>query len=104
MGSLSGTRTIAAERTVERAGPMTAARWKGKVLETSGGSALDPNQTPDAEDPMKGLVADDPVRVVRTIIQEIDDQAVDQVFDKGLGRVGVGDRVKVFGGFELLHG
>ena len=73
-------------------------------METSGGSALDPNQTPDAEGPMKRLVADDPVRVVRTIFREIDDQAIDRVLYRGKGGVGVRERFKVLGSFELQHG
>ena len=53
---------------------------------------------------MKRLVADDPVRVVRTIFREIDDQAIDQVLYRGKGGVGVRERFKVLRSFELQHG
>ena len=49
------------------------------------------------------LVAADPVRVVRTIFEEIDDQAIDQVLNQGIGGMKVGERVKVLRGFELQH-
>ena len=53
---------------------------------------------------MKRLAADDPVRVVRTLFREIYDQAIDQIFHQGIGRVGVRQGVQVIGGFELQHG
>ena len=55
---------------------------------------------------MKRLHTDDPVRVVRTLFREIDDQVINQVFHRGIGRVGVRkSQVKVLGGgFELLNG
>lgn len=53
---------------------------------------------------MKRLAADDPVRVVRTIFQEIDDQAIDQALNHRIGRVRVRESVKVLGSFELQHG
>ena len=53
---------------------------------------------------MKRLAADDPVRVRRTCFREIDDQAIDQVFHQGIGRMGVRESVQVAGGFELQHG
>ena len=67
-------------------------------------SVLDPNQTPDAEGPMKRLAADDPLRLERAIFREIDDQVIDQVLNEGIGRVIVRERVKILGGVELQHG
>jgi hypothetical protein len=50
---------------------------------------------------MKWLAADDPVRVVRTIFRELEDQAIDQAITQKKGWVIVKERVKVLGGVRI---
>ncbi len=65
---------------------------------------------PDSgEDPINIVLFDqaNPAIVVRsvcTVFGEIDDQAIDQVLNQGIGGVGVREIVQVLGGFELQHG
>ena len=61
-----------------------------------------------AEDPIDIVLFDqaNPAIVVggvRTVFGEMDDQAIDQVLYQGIGGMGVRERVKVIGCFELQH-
>ena len=62
-------RGVTAKGMVEPARPMTAVT--GQSAQRHRSTFHDPNQTPDAQRPMKWLTADNPVRAVRTIFREL---------------------------------
>lgn len=53
---------------------------------------------------MRQPYAYDPVRIVRTVIRDSGDQAINQVLYQGIGRVVVRMRAKVLGDFRLQNG
>ena len=52
---------------------------------------------------MRRLHTDNLVQSVRTVFRVIDDQAIDQVLNQGIGGGGVRETGKVLRGFELQH-